>query len=46
MPRGDLWNATHFGGALLPYDLLLASDDQVALALDFFEHCVGELTSR
>ena len=46
VPRGDLWNATHFGGALLPYDRLLASDDQVALALDFFEHCVGELTSR
>ena len=45
VPKGDLWNATHFGGALLPYDVLLASGDQVALALDFFEDCVVQLTS-
>ena len=46
VPEGEVWNATHFGGALLPYDVLLASDDQVALALEFFEDCVGQLTSR
>lgn len=35
-PEGELWNATAFRGAELPYADLLASDDQRRLALAFF----------
>jgi hypothetical protein len=35
-PPGELWNATAFGGAELPYPELLASGDQRQRALDFF----------
>ena len=35
-PEGELWNATAFRGAELPYADLLASDDQRRLALEFF----------
>jgi hypothetical protein len=33
---GDLWNATGFKGAELSYHDLLAAEDQMAAALDFF----------
>jgi hypothetical protein len=33
---GDLWNATGFNGAELTYTDLVAADDQIATALDFF----------
>jgi hypothetical protein len=35
-PRGDLWNACSFTGALLPIGDLLGAADQRAVALDFF----------
>jgi len=34
-PSGELWNATAFEGAELPYHALLQADDQAAVALDF-----------
>ena len=34
--RGELWNATGFTGAELPYASLLAAGDQRAAALEFF----------
>jgi hypothetical protein len=34
---GELWNATAFDGAELGYSELLASDDQLATALEFLE---------
>ena len=33
--HGELWNATAFEGAELPYHALLQADDQAAAALDF-----------
>jgi hypothetical protein len=44
-PTGDLWNATGFLGAELPYADLLAADDPRALALDFFAARVEALSS-
>ena len=35
-PAGDLWNASAFRGAELPYAELLAAADQRGLALEFF----------
>ena len=35
-PQGELWNATAFPGAELPYTDLAASDDPVASAREFF----------
>jgi hypothetical protein len=35
-PAGELWQATAFKGAELPFAALLAADDQRAAALDFF----------
>ncbi len=35
-PSGELWNANGFAGAELAYADLLATEDQVAAALDFF----------
>ena len=42
---GPLWNATTFGGAEILYSDLLAAEDQVAIATELFEACLGELTS-
>jgi hypothetical protein len=41
---GELWNATGFNGAELAYTELLAADDQVATALEFFESRFAALT--
>lgn len=43
-PAGDLWNATAFRGAELPYTELLAADDQRGLALEFFRARLVALT--
>jgi hypothetical protein len=34
--EGELWNASGFKGAEMAYAELLAADDQMAAALDFF----------
>ena len=42
---GPLWSDPHFGGASLPYDVLLGADDQRATAMQFFERCWHALAS-
>lgn len=44
-PKGELWNGTAFGGAELTYEDLLASEDQVGDAVEFFELRLRELTA-
>ena len=34
-PRGEIWNATAFDGAELPYAELLAAEQQVGTGVDF-----------
>jgi hypothetical protein len=45
-PAGDRWQAHGFAGAQLDYDVLLAAEDQRAVALEFFRGCLAELTGR
>jgi hypothetical protein len=44
-PPDELWQATGFSGAELPYRALLETDDQRATALDFFRARLSALTS-
>ena len=44
--QGELWTATGFSGAELPYAELLASDDRRAAALDFFRTRREDLLAR
>ena len=45
-PAGDLWNATAFAGAELPYAALVEVGDQRATALDFFRTRLDGLHNR
>ena len=42
---GPPWNATTFGGVEILYSDLVAAENQVAIATDLFEACLGELTT-
>jgi len=44
-PKGDLWNATAFAGAELPFSALPAAGDQRAAALAFFSQRCAALTA-
>jgi hypothetical protein len=43
LPPGELWQATAFKGAELPYAMLLAAEDQRASALRFFAERLAAL---
>ena len=44
-PKGDLWNATAFAGAELPFSALPAAGDQRAAALAFFSQRCAALAA-
>jgi hypothetical protein len=44
IPAGDLWQATAFRGAELPYETLLRADDQRQTALRFFDERLRALS--
>jgi hypothetical protein len=45
-PAGELWQASGFSGAELPYAALLESGDQRAAALRFFRSRLAALTAN